>query len=206
MQVATNYAKKRLINEASNRFNLKHYDFNPNPKVIPDVLTQGEREILKRVKRRARRFDSGFKCCCFRFGIDAFIGLVPIIGDFITTLVALDLIRIACKANLPKSLISKMIINVAIDFWAGLTPLLGDILDVWFKCNTRNAKLLEEFLVQRRMDEARLERGEEKAGLFNPELSMPKLAASIKQISPIPSPFKPDLSGAQKGKYTTFFK
>jgi hypothetical protein len=42
----------------------------------------------------------------------------------------------------------------------GLVPIAGDVLDFFFKCNLRNAALLEEYLILRRRDELRVERGE----------------------------------------------
>ena len=36
-----------------------------------------------------------------------------------------------------------------IDFGVGLIPVLGDLADAWFKCNTRNNILLERFLRER---------------------------------------------------------
>lgn len=42
-----------------------------------------------------------------------------------------------------------MILNVAFDFVVGLVPFLGDILDIAFKANTRNAIVLESYLRQR---------------------------------------------------------
>lgn len=39
--------------------------------------------------------------------------------------------------------------NLAIDFGVGLVPVVGDFVDAWFKCNTRNNLLLERFLRER---------------------------------------------------------
>src|SRR5208282_3845948 len=42
-----------------------------------------------------------------------------------------------------------MYMNLMIDFGVGLVPVLGDLADAWFKCNTRNNILLERFLRER---------------------------------------------------------
>ena|SRR5271170_1307757 len=42
-----------------------------------------------------------------------------------------------------------MYTNVVIDFGVGLIPVLGDLVDAWFKCNTRNNILLERYLRER---------------------------------------------------------
>jgi len=62
---------------------------------------------------------------------------------------AMNLIRTAQQADIPKELTTKMLINVAIDFGAGLVPVLGDIVDFLYKGNHRNAKLFEAFLYER---------------------------------------------------------
>ena len=38
---------------------------------------------------------------------------------------------------------------MAFDFGIGLIPVVGDLADAWFKCNTRNNILLERFLRER---------------------------------------------------------
>ena len=38
--------------------------------------------------------------------------------------------------------LARMILNLIIDWFIGLVPVLGDILDVGFKANQRNLRLL----------------------------------------------------------------
>jgi hypothetical protein len=47
---------------------------------VPEKLSQNDKKILKKVRRRANRWDQGFGCCCFgfRFGWSAIIGLIPV--------------------------------------------------------------------------------------------------------------------------------
>lgn len=52
------------------------------------------------------------------------------------------------EGGLPPALYSRMLLNIALDFGIGLVPFLGDIADAWFKANTRNAWLLEDYLVK----------------------------------------------------------
>ena len=42
-----------------------------------------------------------------------------------------------------------MWLNLALDFVVGLVPFLGDLADAVFRCNTKNAVILERFLIQR---------------------------------------------------------
>ena len=39
--------------------------------------------------------------------------------------------------------------NIIIDFFIGLIPFAGDLADALYKCNTRNAVLLEKYLRER---------------------------------------------------------
>lgn len=67
-------------------------------------------------------------------GADAFLGLI---------------VLASCEqidGGLPASLRSKMMANIVIDFVIGLVPFLGDLADAVYKCNTRNAVLLEKYL------------------------------------------------------------
>jgi Domain of unknown function (DUF4112) len=66
-------------------------------------------------------------------------------------MLAAMLIRTCCsvKPELPSSVKGKMYRNLAFDFLIGLVPLLGDIADAVYKCNTKNVILLEEELVKR---------------------------------------------------------
>ena len=51
--------------------------------------------------------------------------------------------------NLPRELVSLMYFNILIDFAAGFIPILGDVLDFWYRANTRNAWLLDNLLTKR---------------------------------------------------------
>jgi hypothetical protein len=51
--------------------------------------------------------------------------------------------------GLDQGTLSKMYTNIALDFIIGLVPFLGDIADALYRCNTKNAILLEETLRKR---------------------------------------------------------
>lgn len=50
------------------------------------------------------------------------------------------------EGGLPSRLRTMMMINVIIDFIIGLVPFIGDVADAVYKCNTRNAVILEKHL------------------------------------------------------------
>ena len=81
-----------------------------------------------------------------RYGIDALIGLVPVIGDIVTTAIALWIVREARALGAPWHLTARMLGNVAIDGAVGIVPLVGDAFDVMFKANIRNMRMLRKWL------------------------------------------------------------
>ena len=81
-----------------------------------------------------------------RFGLDALIGLVPGIGDAITTVLSLYIVNEARALGAPPLLVARMVANVALDGVVGAVPLVGDAFDVAFRANRRNMKLLRGHL------------------------------------------------------------
>ena len=81
-----------------------------------------------------------------RYGIDGLIGLIPVIGDIITTAISLWLVREARALGAPWHLTMRMLGNVALDGVVGAVPLIGDAFDVMFRANVRNVKLLRRWM------------------------------------------------------------
>ena len=81
-----------------------------------------------------------------RFGLDALIGLVPGIGDAITTAMSLYIVHEARQLGAPLHLIIRMLANVALDGFVGAVPVVGDAFDVMWRSNRRNMRLLQEWL------------------------------------------------------------
>jgi hypothetical protein len=82
-----------------------------------------------------------------RIGLDPIIGLVPVLGDIVTSLVAAWIVLEAARFRLPGIVMVRMILNAALDFLFGLVPFLGDLFDLGFKANTRNLELFHEHAV-----------------------------------------------------------
>ena len=81
-----------------------------------------------------------------RYGIDGLIGLIPVIGDIITTAISLWLVREARALGAPWYLTARMLGNVAVDGVVGIVPFAGDAFDVMFRANMRNMRLLRRWL------------------------------------------------------------
>jgi hypothetical protein len=105
-------------------------------------------DALRRLEILAQLMDNAFLIPGLnrRVGLDAIIGLVPGIGDAVTTLVQSYVIWEARRLGAPKTLIARMVGNVALDGLVGLIPFAGDAFDAVFKANIRNVRLLREYL------------------------------------------------------------
>jgi len=85
-----------------------------------------------------------------RFGLDALIGLFPVVGDAITTALSLFIVHEAYQLGVPGHVVARMLANVALDGVLGAVPLVGDAFDVLWRANRRNVRLLMEWLEHER--------------------------------------------------------
>lgn len=75
-------------------------------------------------------------------GLDAIIGLVPVVGDVIAGVMGAYIIWEAKNLGLPKWKLARMGANVLFDTAIGVIPLVGDAADLLFRSNTRNLRIL----------------------------------------------------------------
>jgi hypothetical protein len=110
---------------------------------------QGSRsERVRRLESIAAVMDTAFVVpgTGIRFGFDGLIGLVPGIGDFVTTALSLYLVHEAWQLGAPKRVITRMLANVALDGVIGAVPVAGDLFDVMWRANKRNMRILREWI------------------------------------------------------------
>ena len=100
---------------------------------------------IKRLERFSKLTDSsiGLPFTKFNIGIDAIIGLVPVVGDAIGFLLSCYVLFEAQRMGVSKRVKLKILVNMLIDFFGGLIPLFGDLFDAFFKANTRNTAILK---------------------------------------------------------------
>lgn len=81
-----------------------------------------------------------------RFGLDPIIGFFfPGAGDTVTTLIGVYVLLRSIQYGLPKLVVGRMVFNIAIDYFVGSIPLIGDMFDFAFKSNKKNITLLNRF-------------------------------------------------------------
>jgi hypothetical protein len=81
-------------------------------------------------------------------GLDAIVGLIPVVGDLIGAAMGAYLIFEASLLGLPKWKLARMAGNVAFDTAVGSIPFVGDVFDFLFHSNTRNLKIVKRHLAK----------------------------------------------------------
>lgn len=112
------------------------------------VSREDKQAALARLDRFSRMADNaiGIPFTRFRIGFEPIIGLVPVLGDFAGLIMSGYVLVEAHRAGASTRVKGQMVRNMAIDFFGGLVPVIGDAFDFAFKANARNAQLLRDYL------------------------------------------------------------
>ena len=79
-----------------------------------------------------------------RFGLDPIIGLLPGLGGTASAVISLALIALSARLRVPRVVLARMAVNVIINAGLDAVPVLGDVLTIFFRSNTRNHELLRK--------------------------------------------------------------
>jgi hypothetical protein len=104
--------------------------------------------VRQRIEALERALEHGFTVpgTRYQFGLDAVVGLIPVVGDFIGAAFGAGLVWEAKNLGLPKWKLWRMAGNVGLDTAVGFIPLAGDALDFLFRSNTRNLRIVKRHL------------------------------------------------------------
>jgi len=80
-----------------------------------------------------------------RFGLDGLIGLIPGVGDIITTLMASIIIFKSAANGVSVWVLCRMLFNLWIDNLLSAIPIMGIFIDFFYKANNRNLRLLKNY-------------------------------------------------------------
>lgn len=79
-----------------------------------------------------------------RIGLDPILGaLLPELGDALSAVLSLTLLAVGYRERVPKLVLWRMLLNIALDAIFGAIPLVGDVFDFAFKANEKNLALIE---------------------------------------------------------------
>jgi hypothetical protein len=79
-----------------------------------------------------------------KVGLDPIIGLIPVAGDAVSALAGGWVILEASRFGVPRVVLARMVVNLAVDLGIGAIPLLGDAYDLLFRSNSRNLELFRK--------------------------------------------------------------
>ncbi len=101
-------------------------------------------EVEKSLDDLSRYLDGLFRVpgTDWRFGLDALIGLVPNVGDTLTSFASFYILLAGVRYGVPKITLLRMAFNIAVDYIVGSIPFLGDAFDFVWKANQQNMNLI----------------------------------------------------------------
>jgi hypothetical protein len=79
-------------------------------------------------------------------GMDAIVGLVPVVGDLITASMGAWLLWEARNLGMPKLQLTRMAAHIGMDSLLGAIPLAGDLFDFAYRSNTKNVRIIKRYL------------------------------------------------------------
>lgn len=98
------------------------------------------------LKILAKLLDSKFQGPLgIRFGLDAILGLIPGIGDFVTNSMGAYIVFRAGQMGYPKSIQVRMILNLIVDNLIELVPFFGNLFDFFYRANEKNVQLIQDY-------------------------------------------------------------
>jgi len=118
----------------------------PMPASLP--FGRDAASVRQRIETLERALEHGFRVpgTGYEFGLDAVVGLIPVVGDFIGAALGAYLVWEARNIGVPKWKLWRMSGNVAFDTAIGFVPVAGDALDFLFRSNSRNLKIVKRHL------------------------------------------------------------
>ena len=79
-------------------------------------------------------------------GLDGILGLIPVVGDWLTALPSLYVVYQGYRIGLPAHTVAWMLALVGVDTIVGSVPVVGDLIDIKWKANQRNVARMERHL------------------------------------------------------------
>ena len=113
-------------------------------------MNSNQEKLRDRLRVVARLMDSQYSIGGIKVGWDGILGLIPAFGDFVTTIVSLYIVVAASQLGLPVSVLLRMALNIVCDNVLSSIPLLGWIIDFFYRSNLKNVDLVEKYLANPR--------------------------------------------------------
>jgi len=126
----------------------------PRPEIFMAQLDQipgigrDPRSIRQRVELMEQLLERAFVLpgTRHRIGLDAVIGVIPVLGDLVTAAMGMWIVWEARNLGMSRWQIARMTANVGVDTVLGAVPLVGDLFDLAFRSNSRNLRIIRKHL------------------------------------------------------------
>lgn len=123
----------------------------PKPVQMSSISLPGGNDpasVRARVEAMERLLERSFRIPGINYpvGLDAIVGLIPVVGDLVTTAMGAYVVWEARNLDMPKWKLWRMGGNVAFDTLLGLVPVVGDAADLLYRSNTKNLKIIKKHL------------------------------------------------------------
>lgn len=114
----------------------------PTLSLVPEELAP---RVPADLRRLARLLDAAVRIpgTDIRIGLDPLLGLLPGVGDSLSSLLSGWLVVRAAGLGASPATLARMVGNLLVDAAVGTIPVLGDLFDVGWRANERNLVLLE---------------------------------------------------------------
>lgn len=121
------------------------------PSELGDQHSDLHQRQLAKLRRVASFMDTAYviPLVGVKIGWDGILGFIPGLGTLTTVLVHCYVFSEAIKLKAGLGLHLRMATNTLVDAVIGLVPVLGDILDVFWRCHSKNVDLLAESVRRR---------------------------------------------------------
>ena len=112
--------------------------------VLPAEQRRSRADVERGLDQLSRLMDGLFRIpgTGWRVGLDAIVGLIPGVGDTLTTLVSFYVLAAGVRYRVPKVTLLRMAANIGVDYLLGAVPVVGDLFDAAWKSNQMNVELL----------------------------------------------------------------
>jgi hypothetical protein len=113
-----------------------------------DRHTANETDRLRLARFLADLLDQRFTIpgTSIRIGLDPIVSLIPGVGDLLANLTGSVIVIIAAQLGVPKIVLARMGIHIAINTVLGAIPIFGDVISIWYRSNVKNVELLERYV------------------------------------------------------------
>ena len=103
---------------------------------------------LPRLRALSKLLDSSLRVpgTNFRVGLDPLLGILPVAGDLVSSILSLYIIAEGYRAGASWSVLATIVALTAVDFLFGSIPFIGPVFDAFWKNNEWSVLLLEDHL------------------------------------------------------------